>query len=154
MGCRGKEIFEPPRFMSVTVALEQLISLLDEEDSKSSSSGKQATHDDDDDETTPAPDTTPPIKIVPSQTLCISASRLSSPSQTILSGTMSQLAALPEEAFGEPLHSFVIVGKRLHPVEREVAGRNRVEKAIEGREDGDGEWGKIAKEAYKCVDGV
>lgn len=78
--------------MSPAVAIEQMLSLLPSEDAPS---------------------------LVPDETLAFTVSRVGSPGQKILAGTLRELADLPEEAFGSPLHSMVIVGKRLHPVERD-----------------------------------
>lgn len=80
--------------MSPAVALEQILSLLPSEEASS---------------------------LVPSETLAISISRVGSPTQKLIAGTVEELAALPEEAFGGPLHSLVLVGKRVHPVERDFA---------------------------------
>lgn len=82
-----------------------------------------------------------PSLMPPSQTLAISLSRVGTPSQRLISGTLSELAALDEEEFGGPLHSVVIVGKRLHPLELEYAGKFAV-----GGEQGD--WWKVGKEVY------
>lgn len=82
-----------------------------------------------------------PSLMPPSQTLAISLSRVGTPSQRLISGTLSELAALDEEEFGGPLHSVVIVGKRLHPLELEYAGKFAV-----GGENGD--WWRVGKEVY------
>lgn len=76
-------------------------------------------------------------------TLLISTSRLGDPSQTLLSGTLEELSNLPEEAFGGPLHSFVIVGKRFHALERDFARRWSLNKA---------EWDRVSKEVYEVRD--
>ncbi|CAD6930807.1 unnamed protein product [Tilletia controversa] len=44
-------------------------------------------------------------------------------------------------AFGKPLHSLVIVGRRLHPLEREYAGMYKVPGS---------RWDEVAKEVYGC----
>ena len=88
--------------MSVPVALKQLLSLLADNDEVLS----------------------------PEKTLAISASRLGAPDQTLIAGTLSQLASLPESRFGGPLHSFVIVGKRLHQIERDFARRFAVDEHL------------------------
>lgn len=98
-----------------------------------------ADADDDDDEPAPSPPT--PSLLPPSQTLAMSLSRIGTPTQRIIAGTLEELASLPEEEFGDPLHSVVIVGKRLHPMELEFAGRWCV-----GGEDGG--WWRVGKEVY------
>ena len=89
---------------------------------------------------TPPPEPTPTL-LAPGQTLAMSLSRIGTPTQRIISGTLTELASLPEEAFGAPLHSLVILGRRLHPLELEYAGRWCV-----GGENG--EWWKVGKEVY------
>ena len=80
----------------------------------------------------------------PEETLVMSLSRVGAPTQRIISGTLAELAELPEEEFGGPLHSCVVVGKRLHPLELEYAGQFCV-----GGEDG--AWWKVGKEVYGVV---
>jgi diphthine synthase len=101
--------------MSVPSALGQLLSLLDDLE----------------DET----------ELFPDRLLAVSASRIGAPDQTLLSGTIAELAALDEARFGGPLHSFVIVGKRLHPMERDFAGRWAVDGAA---------WRAVCADAYGC----
>lgn len=94
----------------------------------------------------------------PSTTLAITLSRLGTPTQLLVSGTLNQLAELPEEHFGPPLHSLVIVGKRVHPLEVEYAGEFAVgceggkerEGGIEGEGKRLGEWWRVAREVYGC----
>ena len=79
----------------------------------------------------------------PSHTLALALSRVGTPHQGINAGTLSDLANLSAEDFGPPLHSLVIVGSRLHPMEARYAGRW----AVEG-----GSWKEIAKEVYGIAD--
>lgn len=68
----------------------------------------------------------------PYKTLAIAVSRLGSPTdQRIVCGTLKELADLGEAdpaAFGDPLHSLVIIGKRLHHLEVEFAEAWAVDK--------------------------
>lgn len=41
--------------------------------------------------------------------------------QTLVAGTLADLLAEPPASFGAPLHSLVLVGRRLHPLEVEYA---------------------------------
>ena len=79
----------------------------------------------------------------PTQTLAIAVSRLGSPTdQRIVCGTLKELADLGERdpaAFGDPLHSLVIVGKRLHHLEVEFAEVWAVDKES---------WKEKAKSVY------
>jgi len=68
-------------------------------------------------------------------------SRIGTSSQRIVSGTLSELAELSEEDYGGPLHSVVILGKRVHPLELEYAGKFCLG-------DSDGQWWKVGKEVY------
>jgi diphthine synthase len=136
---RGRLIYEPPRYMSPYTAFKQI--LLTESQrhptpEKAAALAKQAADDDE-----PAPPAPTPSLLPPSKTLALSLSRIGTPTQRIISGTLEELASLPEEEFGDPLHSVVIVGKRLHPLELEFAGRWCV-----GGENGD--WWKVGKEVY------
>ena len=81
--------------------------------------------------------------ITPDTTLAISVSQLGSPRQTILSGTLSDLARTDPSKFGGPLHSFVIVGKRLHPIERDFAARFAADKSAA--------WFEVANVNYACL---
>ena len=80
----------------------------------------------------------------PDRTLAMSLSRIGTPTQCIISGTLAELASLPASDFGGPLHSVVIVGKRLHPLELEYAGRWCV-----GGEAG--AWWTVGREVYGVV---
>ncbi|GAA5909069.1 diphthine synthase [Sporobolomyces salmoneus] len=121
---RGRKIFEPPRFMSVPTAISQLMSLLEAEDESTS-------------------DPSSPESLSPSTTLAISLSRVGDPSQKFVSGTLSELSQLGEEDFGGPLHSFVIVGRRFHALERDFAARWSVNKET---------WEKVSNEVYAVRD--
>lgn len=122
----GRKIYEPPRYMSVPCAISQLLSLLDTPSSDSSSSSL------------PSADS-----LDPSTTLAISCSRVGAPSQKFVSGTLAELAELDEEAFGGPLHSFVIVGRTFHALERDFAGRWAVNR---------GKWDEVSNGAYAVRD--
>ncbi|GAA6059876.1 hypothetical protein JCM10212_007081 [Sporobolomyces blumeae] len=140
---RGRKIFEPPRFMSVPTAISQLMSLLDEEREAAParpepSSGIDATS------STVAPPPSPCAESLdPSTTLAISLSRVGDPSQTFVSGTLAEFATLDEDRFGGPLHSFVIVGRRFHALERDFAKRWAVDQ---------NEWDRVSNEVYKVRD--
>ncbi|KAJ7032749.1 tetrapyrrole methylase [Mycena alexandri] len=88
---RGRKIYEPPRYMSIPLAVKQLVE----------------------------------IESMPNR--C---------------GTLSDLAQHPEESFGEPLHSLVIVGKRLHHLEVEYAEEFAVDRE---------RWRTVASTVYGCA---
>ncbi|PPR06863.1 hypothetical protein CVT26_003987 [Gymnopilus dilepis] len=114
---RGRKIYEPPRYMSIPTAISQLI---DTESTRNEGI------------------------LTPSTTLAIALSRVGGgpEHERIVAGTLEELLAQPEERFGEPLHSLVIVGKRLHHLEVEYAGEYAVD-----REN----WRRVAREVYGCA---
>lgn len=112
--------------MSVPTAISQLLSLLPSP-------------------ALPTPSDPTPLApfLDPSKTLAISLSRVGDPSQTFVAGTLAELSQLGEEAFGGPLHSFVIVGKQFHALERDFAARWAVDRQV---------WDRVAKEHYRVRD--
>ncbi|KAK7028144.1 diphthine synthase [Paramarasmius palmivorus] len=80
----------------------------------------------------------------PDTTLAVALSRVGGGDehQRIVAGTLSELASHPAEAFGEPLHSLVIVGKRLHHLEVEYAEAFAVDKE---------NWKAVARNNYGCA---
>lgn len=114
---RGRKIYEPPRYMSIRQAVSQLIEI---------ESLRQTG--------TLSPDTT----------LAVALSRVGggNDNQGIVAGTLTDLVNHPEDAFGDPLHSLVIVGKRLHHLEVEYAQEFAVD--LE-------RWRNTAKQVYGCA---
>ncbi|KAK0226621.1 tetrapyrrole methylase [Armillaria fumosa] len=114
---RGRKIYEPPRYMSIRQAVSQLIEI---------ESLRQTG--------TLSPDTT----------LAVALSRVGggSDNQRIVAGTLTDLLNHPEDAFGDPLHSLVLVGKRLHHLEVEYAQEFAVD--LE-------RWRNTAKQVYGCA---
>jgi diphthine methyl ester synthase len=113
---RGRKIYEPPRYMSIPLAVNQLIEI---------EAIRQTGI------------------LDPDKTLAVAVSRVGGDAdqQKIVAGTLTELSKHPEEAFGEPLHSLVIVGKRLHHLEVEYAGEYAVNKEL---------WLRTAKDVYGC----
>ncbi|KAH8996734.1 Diphthine synthase [Lactarius akahatsu] len=91
---RGRKIYEPPRYMSILQAVTQLAEV---EDARRGG------------------------VLVPERTLAVALSRVGGgpDDERIVCGTLAQLREQPPEMFGEPLHSLVIVGRRLHHLEAE-----------------------------------
>lgn len=81
--------------------------------------------------------------LTPENTLAIGISRLGGgpEHEKLVAGTLAHLAAQPDELFGEPLHSLIVVGKRLHHIEVDYAGAFAVDQA---------EWRRVAQEVYGC----
>lgn len=80
----------------------------------------------------------------PDTTLAIALSRVGggAENERIVAGTLRELLDQPAEAYGQPLHSLVLVGKRLHHLEVDYAGPFAI-----NRES----WRDVAKNVYKCV---
>ena len=77
------------------------------------------------------------------ETLAIALSRVGGgPEERIVAGTLAELLAHPAEAYGEPLHSLVIVGRRLHHLEVEYAESFAVNKET---------WRDVARRVYGCA---
>lgn len=83
---RGRLIYEPPRYMDIRTAAEQLLEIEEKREEKCY---------------------TP-------ETPCIAISRLGSPTQKFAAATLAEMA---EYDSGEPLHSLVILGNRIHELE-------------------------------------
>ncbi|KAI1788354.1 Diphthine synthase [Ganoderma leucocontextum] len=113
---RGRKIYEPPRYMSILQAVSQLVEV---EASRQSGT------------------------LAPDSTLAIALSRVGGgPDERIVAGTLGELLAQPPEVYGEPLHSLIVVGKRVHHLEVEYAERFVV----------NGEtWRDVAKRVYGCT---
>ena len=156
---RGIMRYGPPRFMNPHTAIQQILYTENERHPPSKlepGSGGSTTTDEPATGSTSrssSPDPTIPHYPVyptlmdPKRTLIMTLSRLGTPTESIRSGTLSEMAELTEEDFGGPLHSLVIVGGnsdkgkgRLHPLEAEYAGRF----AVNGGE----EFWRCAKEDY------
>jgi diphthine methyl ester synthase len=79
----------------------------------------------------------------PESTLAISMSRVGGGSQQrIVAGTLSQLGQQDPTMYGPPLHSLVIVGKRLHPLEVDYASSFAVDET----------WRRVARDVYHVPD--
>lgn len=80
----------------------------------------------------------------PSKTLAIAVSRVGGGPgrERIVAGTLEQLAQAPEEIFGDPLHSLVIVGKRLHPLEVQFAKKFAIDET----------WARTSRDVYGVVE--
>lgn len=81
--------------------------------------------------------------LVPDKTLAIALSRVGGgpDNERIVAGTLAQLREQPPDVFGEPLHSLVIVGRRLHHLEAEYAEGFAVDATA---------WREVAQKVYGC----
>lgn len=113
---RGRKIYEPPRYMSIPQAVSQLGEI---EDLRQGG-------------------------VLPREkTLAVALSRVGGgdSQETIVSGTLEELGSQDPSTFGEPLHSLVIVGKRVHHLEIEYAETFAVNR---------GNWRTVAQDVYGC----
>lgn len=106
---RGRLIYEPPRYMSIAVAAQQLLEVAEKR-----GDGAYGP-----------------------RTPCIAVSRLGSPEQKLCADTLERLA---EYDAGEPLHSLIMLGHRVHDMETEfvlafAADAERFKAAV--KEDGE-----------------
>ncbi|ORX44262.1 diphthine synthase [Hesseltinella vesiculosa] len=83
---RGRKIYEPPRYMTVNQAVEQLLEIEDNRDSG----------------------------VCTKDHLAIGCARIGTATQQIVAGTLQELLDVD---FGGPLHSLVLIGKRMHEME-------------------------------------
>lgn len=91
---RGKKIYEPTRFMSINIALEQMLEA--EKNSEESQKSNEFKLED---------------------AICYGLARVGSPTQLIVSGKVKDLVNYD---FGGPLHSLVLCAKNLHSMEKSM----------------------------------
>ena len=81
--------------------------------------------------------------LTPENTLAIALSRVGGGAEErLVAGTLAELLAQPPERFGEPLHSLVVVGRRLHHLEVEYAESFAVNPET---------WRDVARRVYGCA---
>lgn len=90
---KGRKIFEPPRFMTVKQASEQLLEIV--ENKRQEGDNSLAFTED---------------------TVCVGLSRVGSDAQRIVSATLQEMTQID---LGEPLHSLIIPGE-MHSLERDM----------------------------------
>ncbi|XP_060933804.1 diphthine methyl ester synthase [Limanda limanda] len=100
---RGKKIYEPPRFMTVAQASDQLIQIIQRRRGGGEHIG------------------------VTEDTVCVGVARLGADDQVIRVATLRQLASCD---LGAPLHSLLVTG-RLHPLEVDMLRVNAEPSALE-----------------------
>ncbi|EHB02168.1 Diphthine synthase [Heterocephalus glaber] len=89
----GRKIYEPPRYMSVNQAAQQLLEIVQNR----REGGEE-----------PA---------VTEETLCVGLARVGAEDQKIAAGTLQQMCTVD---LGGPLHSLIITGGSMHPLEMEM----------------------------------
>ncbi|KAJ3737562.1 tetrapyrrole methylase [Lentinula guzmanii] len=141
---RGRKIYEPPRYMTIRQAVTQLLEI-------EALRGEGALDAD--------------------KTLAVAMGRVGGlDDQCILAGPLSSFLRAPPDAFGPPLHSMIIIGRRLHHLEVEYAevfaealgeavalsglqtdGQAREEIRNKGRKEGKERWRETASKVYGVV---
>jgi len=128
---RGRKIYEPPRYMSIPTALEQMKEveeevgegILDPKKTLVIALSRMGAH--------------------PPRSSSTSDDHASYDGERIVSGTLDDLLSVPPEdhqrVFGSPLHSVIVVGKRLHVLEAEFAEAFAMNKE---------NWRRVAKDEY------
>ncbi|XP_043858780.1 diphthine methyl ester synthase [Dromiciops gliroides] len=89
---KGRKIYEPPRFMTVNQAAQQLLEIVQNQRAR----GEE-----------PA---------ITEETICVGLARVGSEEQKIAAGTLKQMCTVD---LGGPLHTLIITGN-LHPLEAEM----------------------------------
>ena len=122
---RGRDVYEPPRFMSVAQAAAQLVEIVDEAKAKANNALPASKSDSDDDDEEPEEVNKEEAEIDelvqrhdvlnPATTLAVGLARVGRDDQRICVDTVERLSA---SDLGPPLHSMVVAG-RLHPIEIE-----------------------------------
>ncbi|XP_051231612.1 diphthine methyl ester synthase [Dicentrarchus labrax] len=100
---RGKKIYEPPRFMTVSQAADQLIQIIQRRRKEGAELG------------------------MTEDTVCVGVARLGADDQAIRTATLRQLVSCD---LGGPLHSLVVTG-RLHPLEVDMLRVNAEPNALD-----------------------
>ena len=96
---RGRNIFEPPRYMTVAQCVNQML--------ETEAERQEGVY---------GPDS-----------LAVGAARVGARDQTFVTGTLGQLA---EADLGPPLHSLVLLGRRIHDLEREFIREFAVDQVV------------------------
>ncbi|XP_034979960.1 diphthine methyl ester synthase isoform X1 [Zootoca vivipara] len=100
---KGKKIYEPPRYMSVNQAAEQLLAIVQNRRLQGEEPAEIAEN-----------------------TVCVGLARVGAVDQKIASGTLQEMTTV---ALGNPLHSLIITGT-LHPLELDMLKLFAVDKSI------------------------
>ncbi|XP_016060064.1 PREDICTED: diphthine methyl ester synthase [Miniopterus natalensis] len=90
---KGRKIYEPPRYMTVNQAAQQLLEVI---------RNRRARGED---------------PVVTEETLCVGLARVGAEDQKIAAGTLREMCSVD---LGGPLHSLIITGGSLHPLEMEM----------------------------------
>ena len=91
--CKGIKKYEPPRVMSVNVALEELLEASEKCENEQNRG------------------------VINGDSLCYGVARIGAEDQVLISGKVKDVV---KKEFGKPLHSVVICAKTLHSIEKEV----------------------------------
>ncbi|KAM8780192.1 diphthine methyl ester synthase isoform 1-T1 [Rhynchonycteris naso] len=108
---RGRKLYEPPRYMTVNQAAQQLLEVVQNQRAR----GEE-----------PA---------VTEETLCVGLARVGAEDQKIAAGTLRQMCTVD---LGGPLQSLIITGGSLHPLEAEMLSLFSVPETDSGPQSSNG----------------
>lgn len=116
---KGRDVYEKPRFMTVSEATSQLVEILDEfANLKLNGGGDEDEEEDADESSKPSQETVQikslvDSKLIDHNTICVGLARVGRDDQQIAVDSLANLANMD---LGGPLHSLIVAG-RLHPLE-------------------------------------
>ncbi|XP_050725345.1 uncharacterized protein LOC127003032 [Eriocheir sinensis] len=106
---RGRKIFEPPRYMRVAQAVQQLLAVVERHDTTAADTTT----------TTAANSGADSEWVLSKDSLCVGLARVGTPTQQIMKGKLKDLVDCD---LGEPLHSLIVCGE-CDPIEEEALGK-------------------------------
>ncbi|XP_076068193.1 diphthine methyl ester synthase isoform X2 [Oratosquilla oratoria] len=113
---RGRKIYEPPRFMRVNQAAQQLLAIIERRKSRSSETDEGC--------------------LSPSSK-CVGVVRVGTETQNIVSGTLKELSTMD---LGDPLHSLIVCGD-CHTMEEKAVAK--LSSYYNGRDTKEGKKGQL-----------
>ncbi|KAH8804671.1 tetrapyrrole methylase [Xylogone sp. PMI_703] len=114
---RGRKIYEPPRYMTVGQCARQMLEI--EEIKQEEGDGQGGVYGE--------------------ESLAIGAARVGGKTEKFVSGTLKQLCDA-DEILGGPLHSLVLLGRRVHELESDYVREYALDKKL---------WDKVWKRDYE-----
>lgn len=110
---KGREIYEPPRYMSVAQACSQMIEIINEANNQLNNNKKEDDEEVEIDGEARKINELVKSNIINENTVCVGLARVGKDDQNIVVDSLKNLA---DEDLGLPLHSLIVAGK-LHPLE-------------------------------------
>ncbi|KAM9687197.1 diphthine methyl ester synthase isoform 1-T1 [Trichechus inunguis] len=111
---KGRKIYEPPQYMSVNQAAQQLLEIVQNQRMRGEEPG-QLFHLNS--KTSEGSALQLQHQTITEETLCVGLARVGAEDQKIAAGTLQQMCTVD---LGGPLHSLIITGGSMHPLEIEM----------------------------------